>query len=44
MELSMPLTMKLTAITLDCPDPRALVAFYQQATGLRPRLGADRGG
>ncbi|MEU9015394.1 VOC family protein [Streptomyces sp. NPDC048479] len=26
--------MKLTAITLDCPDPLALAAFYQQATGL----------
>src|SRR5579859_4315194 len=26
--------MKLTAITLDCPDPKALAAFYQQATGL----------
>ena len=32
----MPLRMKmkLTAITLDCPDPQALAAFYQQATGL----------
>ena len=30
----MPLKMKLTAITLDCPDPMALAAFYQQATGL----------
>jgi catechol 2,3-dioxygenase-like lactoylglutathione lyase family enzyme len=30
----MPPKMKLTAITLDCPDPRALAAFYQQATGL----------
>ena len=30
----MPLKMKLTAITLDCPDPRALAAFYAQATGL----------
>lgn len=30
----MPAQMKLTAITLDCPDPLALVAFYQQATGL----------
>lgn len=26
--------MKLTAITLDCPDPLALAAFYQQVTGL----------
>lgn len=32
----MPLNMKLTAITLDCPDPKALAAFYQQATGLEP--------
>ncbi len=30
----MPAQMKLTAITLDCPDPLALAAFYQQATGL----------
>jgi len=30
----MPTKIKLTAITLDCPDPKALVAFYQQATGL----------
>ncbi|MFF3325847.1 VOC family protein [Streptomyces sp. NPDC002889] len=30
----MPLPMKLTAITLDCPDPQALAAFYRQATGL----------
>lgn len=28
--------MKLTAITLDCPDPRALAAFYQQAA--RPSM------
>ena len=27
-ELPMPLNMKLTAITLDCPDSRALAAFY----------------
>jgi predicted enzyme related to lactoylglutathione lyase len=26
--------MKLTAITLDCPDPPAMAAFYQQATDL----------
>ncbi|WP_310728240.1 VOC family protein [Streptomyces sp. N2A] len=32
----MPLQMKLSAITLDCPDPLALAAFYQQATGLEP--------
>ncbi|MER6977105.1 VOC family protein [Streptomyces carpinensis] len=30
----MPLQMKLTAITLDCPHPEVLVAFYAQATGL----------
>jgi hypothetical protein len=30
----MPLTMKLTAITLDRSDPRTLTAFYRQATGL----------
>ncbi len=42
----MPLTMKLTAITLDCPDPRALAAFYQQATGLQlhPGSGDDFAG
>ncbi|MFF5719113.1 VOC family protein [Streptomyces buecherae] len=28
--------MRLTAINLDCPDPLALAAFYQQATGLTP--------
>jgi hypothetical protein len=27
--------MKLTAITLDCPDPVALATFYQQATGFK---------
>ncbi|MEU2433448.1 VOC family protein [Streptomyces sp. NPDC007861] len=32
----MPPQMTLSAITLDCPDPRALAAFYQQATGLEP--------
>lgn len=32
----MSLQMTLTAITLDCPDPPALAAFYQQATGLEP--------
>jgi hypothetical protein len=42
----MPLKMKLTAITLDCPDPRALAAFYQQATGLElyPEPGDDFAG
>ena len=37
----MPLNMKLMAITLDCPDPRALAAFYQQATGLEPHPKSD---
>ncbi|WP_033312325.1 VOC family protein [Streptomyces iakyrus] len=32
----MPLQMTLSAITLDCADPLALAAFYQQATGLEP--------
>ncbi|MBT2444642.1 VOC family protein [Streptomyces sp. ISL-36] len=32
----MPLQMKLSAITLDCADPPALAAFYEQATGLEP--------
>ncbi|MGI5472388.1 VOC family protein [Streptomyces sp. CA-132043] len=32
----MPPLMRLTAITLDCPDPLALAAFYEQATGLAP--------
>jgi len=35
-----PLT-KLTAITLDCADPLALAAFYQQATGLAPHPKSD---
>ena len=30
----MPAELKLTAVTLDCPDPLALAAFYQHATGL----------
>ncbi|MCK8438436.1 VOC family protein [Streptomyces sp. D2-8] len=30
----MPVHMRLSAITLDCADPLALAAFYQQATGL----------
>ena len=30
----MPPQMKLTAITLDCPDPQALATFYRRATGL----------
>ncbi|OAR27678.1 glyoxalase [Streptomyces sp. ERV7] len=33
--------MKLTAITLDCPDPLALAAFYQKATGLEPHPKSD---
>ncbi|MEW2623347.1 VOC family protein [Streptomyces sp. NPDC048106] len=37
----MSLRMKLTAITLDCPDPMALAAFYQQATGLEPHPKSD---
>ncbi|MFE2941246.1 VOC family protein [Streptomyces sp. NPDC059255] len=42
----MPLQMKLAAITLDCPDPPALAAFYQQATGLElhPESDADFAG
>lgn len=28
--------MALSAITLDCADPPALAAFYQQATGFAP--------
>ncbi|WP_329594978.1 VOC family protein [Streptomyces sp. NBC_01005] len=42
----MPLRMKLVAITLDCPDPPALAAFYQQATGLElhPESNADFAG
>ncbi|GJF30425.1 glyoxalase [Kitasatospora sp. NE20-6] len=37
----MPPQMKLTAITLDCPDPQALAAFYRQATGLALHPGSD---
>ncbi|MFD8224672.1 VOC family protein [Streptomyces massasporeus] len=33
--------MKLSAITLDCADPPALAAFYQQATGLEPHPKSD---
>ncbi|OUD01667.1 VOC family protein, partial [Streptomyces swartbergensis] len=32
----MSVQMRLSAITLDCPDPLALAAFYQAATGLEP--------
>ncbi|MER5257056.1 VOC family protein [Streptomyces sp. NPDC002855] len=37
----MALQMKLRAITLDCADPLALAAFYQQATGLGPHPKSD---
>jgi len=37
----MSLHMKLGAITLDCPDPLALAAFYQQATGFEPHPRSD---
>ncbi|MFJ4463187.1 VOC family protein [Streptomyces sp. NPDC088928] len=37
----MPLQMELVAITLDCPDPPALAAFYQQATGFEPHSKSD---
>lgn len=37
----MSLKMTLRAITLDCPDPPALAAFYQQATGLEPHPESD---
>ncbi|GLF99741.1 VOC family protein [Streptomyces yaizuensis] len=33
--------LKLSAINLDCPDPLALAAFYQQATGLEPHPESD---
>jgi glyoxalase superfamily protein len=38
--------LRLTAITLDCPDPRALAAFYQLAAGLElhPGSGDDFAG
>ncbi|MFD6876191.1 MULTISPECIES: VOC family protein [unclassified Streptomyces] len=36
-----PFTMKLRAITLDCPDPQALAAFYEQAIGLEPHPASD---
>ncbi|MGW1070691.1 VOC family protein [Streptomyces aureus] len=38
--------MQLVAITLDCPDPLALAAFYQRATGLElhPESNADFAG
>jgi hypothetical protein len=34
---------RLTAMTLDCPGPLALPAFYQQATGIEPHPGSDAG-
>ncbi|MFT2019482.1 VOC family protein [Streptomyces sp. 796.1] len=37
----MSLRMKLAAITLDCPDPLALAAFYQEATGFAPHPKSD---
>ncbi|MFD3454518.1 VOC family protein [Streptomyces sp. NPDC058691] len=37
----MPLQMRLTAVTLDCADPEALAAFYQQATGLELHPASD---
>ncbi|MEV6145475.1 MULTISPECIES: VOC family protein [unclassified Streptomyces] len=37
----MPLQMELVAITLDCPDPPTLAAFYQQATGFEPHPKSD---
>ncbi|MFJ3091519.1 VOC family protein [Streptomyces sp. NPDC086838] len=37
----MSLQMELAAITLDCPDPPALAAFYQQATGFEPHPKSD---
>lgn len=39
----MPPQLKLTAITLDCPDPLALAAFYQQATGFEPHPQSNAG-
>ena len=33
--------MTLRAITLDCPDPFALAAFYEQATGVEPHPKSD---
>lgn len=39
--MPLPLQMKLAAITLDCADPLALLAFYQQATGHEPHPKSD---
>ncbi|WP_369216207.1 VOC family protein [Streptomyces flavofungini] len=37
----MTLQMKLSAITLDCPDPLALADFYGRATGFAPHPKSD---
>jgi predicted enzyme related to lactoylglutathione lyase len=37
----MPPKLKLTAVTLDCADPKLLAAFYQQATGLELARDSD---
>jgi catechol 2,3-dioxygenase-like lactoylglutathione lyase family enzyme len=37
----MPPIMTMSAVTLDCPDPLALAAFYQEATGLPPHPASD---
>jgi catechol 2,3-dioxygenase-like lactoylglutathione lyase family enzyme len=31
--MSEPIIGRVDAVTLDCPDPKALAAFYQRATG-----------
>jgi hypothetical protein len=36
-----PVLMTLCAVTLDCADPLALAAFYEQATGLSRVDGSD---
>jgi predicted enzyme related to lactoylglutathione lyase len=35
-EPSVSLQLELTAVTVDCPDPRVLAVFYQRATGWEP--------
>ncbi|MFF2330098.1 MULTISPECIES: VOC family protein [unclassified Streptomyces] len=44
--MPLQMKMKLSAITLDCPDPLALAEFYQQATGLElhPKSDAEFAG
>ncbi|WP_433341342.1 VOC family protein [Streptomyces sp. CA-253872] len=37
----MPAYLRPAAVTLDCPDPLALAAFYQEATGLTRHPGSD---